>query len=88
MFCRPEIDSFRVWLLLDWAGIEPLLPREVPIGFGLDVMVVREKSGWLLGGIVELEEVETCEEFPKAASSVIHMGTKANMRQPTSQPIG
>lgn len=70
---------------MEYADIEPLLPNEVVIGVGLDVMDIREVSERLLGGDVEIDEVDTREEFPKART--VGMYAKMNAETYTSAPM-
>jgi hypothetical protein len=44
MLCKSELDPFKKWLPFKDVVIELLLPREVAIGVGLDVMVIRRDS--------------------------------------------
>jgi hypothetical protein len=50
MLCKSEFDPFKERLPLKKVDIEPLLPREVVIGVGLDVMDIRRDSERLLDG--------------------------------------
>lgn len=71
---------------MEYADVEPLLPNEVILGVGLDVMDIREDSERLLGGAVEIDEVETREEFPKART--VSMYAKMNAKKTyTSAPM-